>query len=758
MNSTNALRQEVTQALTRKYISPLLPGYLHSLLPRNTDIVISTFVRLGLLATTTSLEYMESENPLITPPLTVSSAHTKHHLENLHPNICVFRHPDHLPDAQTLQSSLVSSFQNLRMDASGISKMGGDALKTLYGATDDMILYWAHHEKLCLVDERIAFMGGLDLCYGRWDTNQHPIADAHPYDLSAIVFPGQDYNNARIADFEDVAHPDQNKLDRKVSSRMGWSDISVSLSGPVVQDLRRHFVDRWNFIYDEKYNVRKDVRYSRLTLSGQQPGTFQQPGVAQPNPSQAYLNPGQQSQYSGNQEGLRPHSPYQNSSRPHSPQPSWQQGDQQHPPPPPSQPPTYYNYSNPHETQSSYTQPSSQYGYSSQLAGSSPGSTDYAQFPPPPQQSARGLDEGYSGTRGNDFESERGSGGGHGTSRFGQEGQRFKEEVSGIGSMLRGHVEDRFRYAQGKVFGGNDEYGRPLARPPGTIPAQIVRSCAKWSNGTPTEHSIQNAYVDIIQKSQHFVYIENQFFITATGDHQKPVKNQIGKAIVERIVRAARSGEKYKMIIVIPSVPAFAGDLRDDSALGTRAIMEFQYNSICRGGNSIMEMIQKEGINPMDYIRFYNLRNYDRINDSAWMRQAEQRSGVSYEDARRQHDNTVGAGYGGYGEQASVSAYGPSSQDQQYQNAAQAVGSGKRAGVGRWDTVSECYMLGGEDIRNVPWKAPGDVDEIDAFVSEELYVHSKVCIRIPLNPIPGLRGRPIKIMCPQLDFHVLNHL
>lgn len=34
-------------------------------------------------------------------------------------------------------------------------------------------------------------------------------------------------------------------------------------------------------------------------------------------------------------------------------------------------------------------------------------------------------------------------------------------------------------------------------------------------------------------------------------------------------------------------------------------------------------------------------------------------------------------------------------------------------------------MLGGEDIRNVPWEG-GAMDEIDAFVSEELYVHSKV--------------------------------
>jgi len=34
-------------------------------------------------------------------------------------------------------------------------------------------------------------------------------------------------------------------------------------------------------------------------------------------------------------------------------------------------------------------------------------------------------------------------------------------------------------------------------------------------------------------------------------------------------------------------------------------------------------------------------------------------------------------------------------------------------------------MLGGPDIRTVPWEG-GATDEIDAFVSEELYIHSKV--------------------------------
>ena len=70
----------------------------------------------------------------------------------------------------------------------------------------------------------------------------------------------------------------------------------------------------------------------------------------------------------------------------------------------------------------------------------------------------------------------------------------------------------------------------------------------------------------------------------------------------------------------MPAIPAFSGDLKDESSLGTRAIMEYQYNSINRGGYSIMEEIAKAGFNPMEYIRFYNLRNYDRRSYSYYLR------------------------------------------------------------------------------------------------------------------------------------------
>jgi phospholipase D1/2 len=102
----------------------------------------------------------------------VASIHTKHALEALHPNIAVFRHPDHNPLGRTLAADL----KNLWLSSHELAELPQEGLQAIYGVSNDTILYWAHHEKLCLIDGKLAFMGGLDACFGRWDTNQHQIA------------------------------------------------------------------------------------------------------------------------------------------------------------------------------------------------------------------------------------------------------------------------------------------------------------------------------------------------------------------------------------------------------------------------------------------------------------------------------------------------------------------------------------------------------------------------------------------------------
>ncbi|KAF8535067.1 hypothetical protein BDD12DRAFT_754061, partial [Trichophaea hybrida] len=543
--------KEVPQALSRKFLTPTVTLYIIS----DTRFISCTECAFNF------------------GHWLLDSCHTKHALEDLHPNICVFRHPDHLPDRDNV---IRNTWTKLK---SGNYKVG-DGLMGIYGFKDDITLYFAHHEKLCLIDDEIAFMGGLDLCFGRFDTNEHPIADAHPNDVNAIIFPGQDYNNARLLDFQHVDKYEDNTVSRLEISRMGWTDVAMSLMGPAVYDLKVHFTQRWNYIYTVKYDARQVPRYSF-------------------------------------------------------------------------------------------------------------------------------LDESFME-------------GGHGYHR-----RHLKEKVQH--HLQKGDYDD---YPQ--------EYeSRPE---PEGVRLQICRSISKWSHGTTEkEHSIANAYIEIISAAKHFVYIENQFFITATDPNQKPILNMIGRAIVDRIIRARNDAERFRIVVVIPAIPGFAGDLQGEPALGTRAIIEFQQRSINRDrGYSIMEQISKAGIDPKQYIRFYNLRSYDRIN-FAGAEAGKEASGVSYESAARAHDEAVGGGvgYGQYG----TGAYGSAirgDEYERYQRYAPKLGSG-----GQWDSVAKCVMLGGGDIRQVPWDGNPD-QEIEAFVSEELYVHSKLMIaddRIVLMGSANLNDR-----------------
>ena len=44
-------------------------------------------------------------------------------------------------------------------------------------------------------------MGGLDLSFGRYDTQAHQLADFHQLSKYCSIWPGQDYSNPRIKDF-----------------------------------------------------------------------------------------------------------------------------------------------------------------------------------------------------------------------------------------------------------------------------------------------------------------------------------------------------------------------------------------------------------------------------------------------------------------------------------------------------------------------------------------------------------------------------
>ncbi|KAF2841991.1 phospholipase D [Patellaria atrata CBS 101060] len=149
----------------------------------------------------------------------------------------------------------------------------------------------------------------------------------------------------------------------------------------------------------------------------------------------------------------------------------------------------------------------------------------------------------------------------------------------------------------------------------GTCEIQMLRSASAWSIGTPdkVECSIMNAYTKCIQTSDHFVYIENQFFISSCNVEDTQIINTIGDALVERIIRAHENGEDWRAIIVIPLMPGFQNTVDSQDGSSVRLIMTCQYRSICRGETSIFGRLRAANIEPEDYIQFYSLRSWGRI-------------------------------------------------------------------------------------------------------------------------------------------------
>ncbi|KAF9312591.1 hypothetical protein BG003_006127 [Podila horticola] len=319
--------------------------------------------------------------------LTLDSAHTKIWLQDLHKNIQVQRHPDHISRNATQ--------------------------------------FWAHHEKICVIDCRLAFIGGLDLCFGRYDSRTHQLSDYHPSG-QGTVWPGLDYSNPRIKDFVNVKDYNNDLIEKKLLARMPWHDVSVGVAGQPARDIARHFVQRWNFVKREK-------------------------------------------------------------------------------------------------------------------------------------------------------------------------------------GMKKSHM--KFLTPKGEFVSTRNESGWT-----GSQKVQILRSSTIWSQGVDLERSIQDAYLTSIENAEHFIYIENQFFVTLAVENGNPdIKNLIGLALVNRIVRAHNEGKKFRVIVVMPLMPAFEADIMSSEAGTLRKVMHFQYVSISRGGNSVQERLVAQGIDPDQYIGFFGLRSFDRI-------------------------------------------------------------------------------------------------------------------------------------------------
>jgi phospholipase D1/2 len=162
-----------------------------------------------------------------------------------------------------------------------------------------------------------------------------------------------------------------------------------------------------------------------------------------------------------------------------------------------------------------------------------------------------------------------------------------------------------------------------VSRPEEKLRIQMLRSASPWSSGLRRkETSIHNAYVELILKSKRFVYIENQFFLSATKRNEKNrngAKNSITKALFARIKTAIIKNEDFKVIVFMPLLPAFEGDLRKGKSEGSimQVQIGFANGTIGVGLHSLYSRLSKITPNPENYIVFCSLRTFSKTPDSS---------------------------------------------------------------------------------------------------------------------------------------------
>ncbi|CAK9803892.1 Phospholipase D1 [Anthophora quadrimaculata] len=151
------------------------------------------------------------------------------------------------------------------------------------------------------------------------------------------------------------------------------------------------------------------------------------------------------------------------------------------------------------------------------------------------------------------------------------------------------------------------------------VKCQVLRSVSSWSAGfldsETLEQSIQEAYIQAISKAERYIYIENQFFITLVSTERTAVKNRIGETLFKRILRAHREGAVFRVFIIMPLLPGFEGEVGGPTGTALRAITHWNYASISRGRGAILNRLIDAGIeDPSEYITFHGLRAHAMLN------------------------------------------------------------------------------------------------------------------------------------------------
>ncbi|XP_030893563.1 phospholipase D1 isoform X5 [Leptonychotes weddellii] len=458
--------------------------------------------------------------------LGINSEYSKRTLILLHPNIKVMRHPDHVSSS---------------------------------------VYLWAHHEKLVVIDQSVAFVGGIDLAYGRWDDHEHRLTDVGSVKRVTVGSSLGSFTAEIIESMESLSLKDKNESSKNPPTLKSADDMDSKLKG-----------------------MGKSRKFSKFSLYRQlyRHHLHNADSISSIDSASSYCNHCRSRQNLIH--GLKPHLKLFRSSS------KSEQG-----------------LARPDMDTSSIRSLQTGMG---ELHGETRfwHGKDYCNFV---FKDWVQLDKPFA-----DFIDR------HSTPRM-----PWHDIASAVHGKAARDVARHFiqRWNFTKIM--KSKY-RSLSYPfllpksqttahelkyqvPGSVHAnvQLLRSAADWSAGIKYhEESIHAAYIHVIENSKHYIYIENQFFISCADD--KVVFNKIGDAIAQRILKAHRESRRYRVYVVVPLLPGFEGDISTGGGNALQAIMHFNYRTMCRGENSILGQLKaKLGNQWINYISFCGLRTHAEL-------------------------------------------------------------------------------------------------------------------------------------------------
>ena len=431
-------------------------------------------------------------------------------------------------------------------------KSASNLIKVTRHPTGASTLLWSHHEKLVIIDQMIGYVGGLDLCWGRYDNHDHPIYEP-PNSSGVYEFPLIDYSNARICDFDKVQDYCIESVPRKTDTRMPWHDVHSRIIGPAVSDIARHFIERWNHANFAERKSMGLTSYNQSVAFSQKKFNFWEKFTEilkkknikiQQRKSMENPLTKLQSTQTINTEDLKI-------------------GAQEN-----------------KKLQEEF------------MKGKKKIDNDHLFEKIDSTASASAKPSYY---------------------------DKLVKNMSKMGNKAM-EIDDEIEITKNEMYSEYFKSGCLMSE------VQVLRSACEWSAGLRTrENSILQAYYYLIDNAKHYIFIENQFFVSKawTDEERKAckhstsdiVENLIAYHLRKRIEKAYLNKENFRVYIFLPLLPGFAGEPEQSATL--QIIVKHTYAGICRNhGLSMIEQLQKiMGNQWKNYIKFYSLRNHALVNN-----------------------------------------------------------------------------------------------------------------------------------------------